>query len=322
MGERLQKFREDGFLVLEGFNTEEECDALIGRAAELTAGFDYDGHPSVFQTAEQSRVSDDYFLDSGDKISFFFEKDAFGDDGRLKGDLIRSLNKIGHALHDLDPVFDRFSRSPQMKALARDLGLSDSLIIQSMYIFKHARIGGVVDVHQDATFLYTAPASCVGFWFALEDATTENGCLWARPGGHRTALRSRFRRRPEGGTDFEVFDETPLSLEGMVPLQVRKGTCIVLDGMLPHYSLPNTSGEIPACLHDSHDQPVCPLPRRKLAPARPGGSGAGLKRCATHFSPSQAAQRSERRFSSRPSAMRVFYMPSRAISNRHAAGLP
>ncbi len=241
MGERLDKFRRDGFLVLEAFNSDAECDALIARASELASGFDYDGHPSVFQTSEQERTSDEYFLDSGDRISFFFEKDAFGAGGQLKGDVLHSLNKIGHALHDLDPDYVRFSRSPQMKQLAADLELNGSLLIQSMHIFKHAEIGGVVDVHQDSTFLYTQPMSCVGFWFALEDATIENGCLWAKPGGHRTTLRSRFKRRSGGGTEFEVLDETPYNLDDMIPLEAKKGTCIVLDGLLPHYSLPNTS---------------------------------------------------------------------------------
>lgn len=238
---RLEQFHTDGFLILEGFNSTAECDGLIQRAAELTANFDYDGHPSVFQTSEQDRTSDDYFLDSGDKISFFFEKDAFHTDGKLKNDLFHSLNKIGHALHDLDSVFNAFSRSRQMKQLAADLELSDSLMIQSMYIFKHAQIGGVVDVHQDSSFLYTEPASCVGFWFALEDATVENGCMWAKPGGHKTPLRSWFRRKESGGTEFQIFDSNPYDLEGAIQLEVKKGACIVLDGKLPHYSLPNTS---------------------------------------------------------------------------------
>lgn len=242
MANQLEKFQRDGFLILEGFNSAKECEALVEQSAELTANFDYNGHPSVFQTSEQERTSDDYFLKSGDRISFFFEKDAFADNGQLKNDLFHSLNKIGHALHDLDPVFNRFSRSPQMKQLAAELELSDALIIQSMYIFKHARIGGVVDVHQDSTFLYTEPASCVGFWFALEDATVHNGCLWAQPGGHRTALRSWFRRKQSGGTEFQSFDNTPFEMDKMIPLEVKKGACIVLDGLLPHYSLPNTSG--------------------------------------------------------------------------------
>lgn len=241
MTNRLEQFQKDGFLVLEGFNSASACDILIQRAEEITSNFDYDGYPSVFQTSEQDRTSDKYFLDSGDKISFFFEKDAFDNDGKLKNDLFLSLNKIGHALHDLDPVFATFSRSPQMKQLAVDLCLTDNVLIQSMYIFKHAGIGGVVDVHQDSMFLYTEPLSCVGFWFALEDATAENGCLWAKRGGHNTPLRSWFRRKEGGGTEFQKFDESLYDLEDAIPLEVRKGACIVLDGLLPHYSLPNTS---------------------------------------------------------------------------------
>ncbi|MEQ1922280.1 MAG: phytanoyl-CoA dioxygenase family protein [Pyrinomonadaceae bacterium] len=237
----LEQFQQNGFLTIEGFNSVAECDALISRAAELSGGFDYQGHPSVFQTSEQTRTSDDYFLASGDKISFFFEKDAFDADGNLKSSIELSLNKIGHALHDLDPDYNGFSRSPQMKRLAAELDLTDALLIQSMHIFKHASIGGEVDVHQDSTFLYTEPRSCVGFWFALEDATVDNGCLWAKPGGHKTTLRSRFCRAETRGTRFEILDSSPLDLSDMVPLEVKKGACIVLDGLLPHYSLPNTS---------------------------------------------------------------------------------
>ncbi len=239
----LEQFEKNGFLVLEAFNTAEACDALMKRGEELADGFDYDGHPSVFQTSEQTRTSDDYFLSSGDKISFFFEKDAFDASGKLKNSLFHSLNKMGHALHDLDPVFNAFSRSSQLKELGKALHLDDHVIIQSMLIFKHARIGGEVDIHQDAAFMYTEPSSCIGFWFALEDATKENGCLWAKPGGHITPLRSWFHKKEGGGTIFTQLDPEPFSMEGMIPLEVKKGTCIVLHGYLPHYSLPNTTGK-------------------------------------------------------------------------------
>ena len=238
------QFNKDGYLILNDFYTAAQCDALMHRGEELSNSFNFDGHPSVFQTNEQTRTSDDYFLNSGDAICYFFEKDAFDAQGKLKNDLFHSLNKIGHALHDLDPVFEKFSRSPQLKELTTQLKLDDYLIIQSMLILKHAKIGGVVDVHQDSTFLYTKPDSCIGFWFALEDATLANGCLWAKPGGHNTSLRSWFKRKPSGeGTEMQVFDESPLAMEGMIPLEVKKGTCIVLHGLLPHYSLPNTSGK-------------------------------------------------------------------------------
>ncbi len=238
-----QQFEKDGYLILENFNTPGACDALMNRCKELAENFNYEGHPSIFQTTDQAKTSDEYFLNSGDNISFFFEKDAFDASGKLRTDLFHSLNKVGHAMHDLDPVFNGFTRSPQMKQLAADLGLEDYLVIQSMFILKHAKIGGVVDIHQDSTFLYTEPNSCIGFWFALEDATINNGCLWAMPGGHKTTLRNWFKRKDGGGTEFITFDETPYTTEGMIPLEVKKGTCIVLDGLLPHYSLPNTSGK-------------------------------------------------------------------------------
>lgn len=238
-----EQFNRDGYLVLEDFYTEDQCDAIMIRGEELSKSFDFNGHPSVFQTDEQTRTSDDYFLNSGDAICYFFEKDAFDENGNLKNELFYSLNKIGHGLHDLDPVFEKFSRSPQLKKLASELQLDNYVIIQSMLILKHAKIGGVVDVHQDATFLYTEPNSCIGFWFALEDATIENGCLWAKPGGHNTTLRSWFKRKSSGGTEMQLFDDTPLLMEDMIPLEVKKGTCIVLHGLLPHYSLPNTSGK-------------------------------------------------------------------------------
>ncbi|MBI2731509.1 MAG: phytanoyl-CoA dioxygenase family protein [Sphingobacteriales bacterium] len=238
-----EQFNQDGFLVLENFNTHGACDALMQRGKELAAAYHYTGQASVFQTSEQAKTSNDYFLNSGDKIAYFFEKDAFDEKGELKTDLFHSLNKIGHAMHDLDPVFNKLSRSPQLQQLVMQLELEDHLLIQSMLILKHAKVGGVVDIHQDSSFLYTEPESCIGFWFALEDATTENGCLWAKPGGHQTSLRTWFKRKEGGGTEMVILDNTPYTMEGMQPLEVKKGTCIVLHGLLPHYSLPNTSGK-------------------------------------------------------------------------------
>jgi phytanoyl-CoA hydroxylase len=237
------KFEKEGYLVMNDFYSAKQCDTLINRAKEISKQYSSKEGVSVFQTHEQSKTTDDYFLASGNNISFFFEKDAFDKNGNLIHGVENSFNKIGHALHDLDDTFNEFSRSAKLKDLSTEIGFGDHHLIQSMFIFKHAKIGGVVDVHQDSTFLYTEPDSCIGYWFALEDATIDNGCLWAKPGGHKTTLRSRFKRKPEGGTEMEILDYAPFSLEGMIPLEVKKGTCIVLHGLLPHYSLPNTSGK-------------------------------------------------------------------------------
>jgi len=239
----LDVYEGNGFLVLEDFVNVDDCDNLRNRAEELVQEFEPSGLISLFSTKEQSRVVDDYFLTSGDKIRFFFEENAFNSDGTLKQAKARSINKIGHALHDLDPVFDKFSRSDKIKQLAQDLRIEQPLLLQSMYIFKQPNIGGEVTCHQDSTFLYTEPTDIAGLWFALEDATVENGCLWAMPGGDKLGLKSRWVRSPAGTMEVRSFDSTPWPEEKLVPLEVRKGSLIILNGLLPHRSLENKSSK-------------------------------------------------------------------------------
>ncbi|MGH9968336.1 MAG: phytanoyl-CoA dioxygenase family protein [Pyrinomonadaceae bacterium] len=238
---QLDQYHHDGFLVLRDFVDETACDRLRTQAEQLVREFDPPRDISIFSTHKQSRLSDEYFLESGGKIHFFFEEHAFLPDGTLKQSKERSINKIGHALHDLDPVFDQFSRTAEIEQLTAGLGIEAPLLLQSMYIFKQPNIGGEVTCHQDSTFLYTDPARIAGLWFALEDATVENGCLWAIPGGHQMGLKSRWVRSAEDGMSFEIYDPTPWPEDDLVPLEVPKGTLIVLDGLLPHKSLANRS---------------------------------------------------------------------------------
>lgn len=237
---QLERYQTDGFLVLEDFVDARTCDSLRARAEQLVQEFEPREAISIFSTAAQNHLRDDYFLNSGDKIRFFFEEDAFLPDGSLKQSKERSINKIGHALHELDPIFSEFSNTPAIKQLVADLGIKEPLLLQSMYIFKQPKIGGEVICHQDSTFLYTEPQDIAGLWFALEDATVENGCLWAIPGGHRLGLKSRWVRTAEG-MNFDVSDPSPWPEEQLLPLEVRKGSLIVLNGLLPHKSLANHS---------------------------------------------------------------------------------
>jgi phytanoyl-CoA hydroxylase len=96
--------------------------------------------------------------------------------------------------------------------------------------------------------LYTNPPSAVGFWYALEDTTQENGCLSFAPGSHkRVPIKKRFVRTADGGTGFEDLKEEGNGLreKGLLPIEkkeefvmgeVKRGSLVLIHGNVLHKS--------------------------------------------------------------------------------------
>jgi len=139
------------------------------------------------------KVSDMYFLTSTDKIRPFLEKRANEIIEKAKnesnGEQVVSkkniFNKIGHALHALNPEFKKVTFGSNVKDVFKSLGYEKPVVCQSMYIFKQPYIGGEVQPHQDGSYLHVQPLKIAGVWIALEDCTLENGCLSFIPGSHK-----------------------------------------------------------------------------------------------------------------------------------------
>ncbi|NCP65192.1 MAG: phytanoyl-CoA dioxygenase family protein [Paraglaciecola sp.] len=240
--EQVRQFQDKGYVVLADLFSTDSMQALQDEAATIVDEFDANSTRAVFSTQDQSKSRDDYFLSSGDKIRCFFEEDAFASNGQLKQHKALSINKIGHALHTLNPVFRDFSHSATISQLARDLGLLRPQIHQSMYIFKQPKIGGVIRWHQDASYFYTDPITVLTFWFALEDATIENGCIQIDDSGQTYPLKEQFKRYQDDSTELVQLDTRPWPAdEQALPLEVKRGTLIVFNGLLPHFSAPNLS---------------------------------------------------------------------------------
>ncbi|XP_029468457.1 phytanoyl-CoA dioxygenase domain-containing protein 1 isoform X2 [Rhinatrema bivittatum] len=235
--EQIRKFHEDGFLILEGFFTSEECDAMQLQIQEMLASMDVPPHcRTVFSTHEEEQLqaqgSADYFLSSGDKIHFFFEKGVFDEKGNFRIPKEKSVNKIGHALHASVPIFKQITHSPQVQELGWKLGLVRPLIVQSMYIFKQPGLGGEEPLGR-----------LVGFWIAVEDATEENGCLWFVPRSHTKGITRRMVRTPTGSFPRTKFigSEQNYPAEEFVAVPVKKGGLVLIHGEVVHKSELNSS---------------------------------------------------------------------------------
>ncbi|KAF2114392.1 phytanoyl-CoA dioxygenase family protein [Lophiotrema nucula] len=268
--EQLSFFEENGYLLVPDALSPETVKTLLEDTNKRLDEFSLDDHPMTkFSTGGEdgaNHVGDKYFLESGDKVRFFFEEDAFDKEGNLAKPKQRAINKIGHYLHELSPSFRSISLSSRNAAIARSIGFKDPRVLQSMVICKQPEIGGAVPPHQDSTFLYTDPPSAVGWWYALEDATQENGCLSFAAGSQkREPISKRFVRTGNGdseGTGFidndgAKFPKRLLDLQNGTTNgvngekkqevyemgEVKAGTLVLIHGNILHKSEKNVSGK-------------------------------------------------------------------------------
>lgn len=260
--EQLTSFHQNGYLIIRNALHPSTVTSLLNETNSLLTNFPLADHPLTrFSTGEKTdHVGDEYFLTSGDKIRFFFEEDAFDSAGNLTKPKEKAVNKIGHGLHTQSAPFAHLIDGPALRQagevspadVARSLGYKDPRCLQSMVICKQPEIGGAVPPHQDSTFLYTDPPSATGFWYALEDATLENGCLSFLPGSHRWAAVEKRLVRKEGGVGTEMVDNTGRRFPGeagvrgdvdgeYVPGEVKAGDLVLIHGNLLHKSERNTS---------------------------------------------------------------------------------
>lgn len=146
-----------------------------------------------------------------------------------------------HFPHKVSPVYrDALSEPAIVRFLNAVIG-PDVKAMQSMLFVKPPGKPGQ-PWHQDEHFIPTRDRSLCGVWIALDDADTENGCLWVLPGSHEAGILWPMRDQDAPGYDGnQVAHGFPEDEAAAVPVEVRAGDVVCFNGYLLHGSRQNRS---------------------------------------------------------------------------------
>jgi phytanoyl-CoA hydroxylase len=142
--------------------------------------------------------------------------------------------------HVSDSFSRLFMKLPIFRgALAQLLG-DEAVGIQTMYFFKEPGSRGQAP-HQDFNYIDNEPNTLIGVWVAMEDADTENGCLWVVPGSHKLGLLTHGEVRNLKEHDPLMSEVHGVDLSQEIPVELKKGDFIIFHNLLVHSSLSNRS---------------------------------------------------------------------------------
>ena len=145
-----------------------------------------------------------------------------------------------HYPHKMSELMLATMRHPAVVAALTGVIGPNVKAMQSMLFIKAAGKPGQA-WHQDEMFIPTRDRSLTAAWIALDDATTDNGCLWVLPGSHRRGVIYPNDEHDDPRYDCAVQSYGfPYADSDAVPVQLAAGSVLVFNGYLLHKSLPNT----------------------------------------------------------------------------------
>jgi ectoine hydroxylase-related dioxygenase (phytanoyl-CoA dioxygenase family) len=141
------------------------------------------------------------------------------------------------------PAFHDLLWAPAFRMAAYQLLGGAYRLFHDQLFCKPAHHGSVVAWHQDFSYwTWTKPMSHLTCWIALDDATTENGCMYYVPGSHKWGLV----KKPPLAADMDAVRQylSPsqiLDFEEKIPMELKAGQATFHHPLMMHGSYENRS---------------------------------------------------------------------------------
>jgi ectoine hydroxylase-related dioxygenase (phytanoyl-CoA dioxygenase family) len=142
----------------------------------------------------------------------------------------------------IEPAFHDILWNPRLLMPASQLLGGAVRFWHDQLFCKPARHGGVVAWHQDYSYwTRTEPMEHLTCWIALDDSTTENGCLYYVPGSHRWNLLPITGLTGDMDEVQRVLNDEQRAAFRPVPVEIKLGECSFHHPLLLHGSYENRS---------------------------------------------------------------------------------
>lgn len=142
----------------------------------------------------------------------------------------------------LDPDFVRFACNTEMLDMVAQIIGDDFSLWNSSFFAKPARVGSTTPWHQDGEYWAMRPLATCTVWIAVDDSTTENGCLRVIRGSHKgNRVRKHVTNDAPGLALHQELDPSEFDLDDAVDLILEAGQISLHDVFLAHGSEPNRS---------------------------------------------------------------------------------
>lgn len=204
-------YKEYGFLAVNDVFTPDEVSSGLAGMVNLIMGGNPDFRGVQFEAAAKAKLS---------TLSADERQDA-----------VRKLMWFVN----FEPRLHNMAYHPKLIGLLTQLLGNAPVMFQDMGLMKPPRIGREKPWHQDKAYFNIDPREkVVGCWVALDEATTENGCMHLLP---ELPLKPivHFKRR-----DWQICD-TEIMGKQCVATPLKPGGVLFFDGLLVHGTPHNNS---------------------------------------------------------------------------------
>ncbi|WP_328341110.1 phytanoyl-CoA dioxygenase family protein [Micromonospora sp. NBC_00421] len=150
-----------------------------------------------------------------------------------------------HPLIRNDAFWVRLVTDPRLAEIGRYFLGPDTACFTAHYICKPPYTGQPVLWHQDGAYWKLEPMQALTVWLAVDESTSENGCLRIIPGSHEIPLYQPSPRTDEPNMLYSAADEELVERwareRGIVDIELNPGDVSIHHPHILHCSEPNTS---------------------------------------------------------------------------------